>query len=251
MATPGLLLYLLFDPLLYTSCYKINKFNLICQLFLLLTLQKYGFNFVIFSSLQIALRAISPGPPARLDSHPETRIIRFTHRHRKGTFSHANPKCCAKRPARHPPNIGRQSSPCACGVDQWQDGYPNVIPSAPTLNATGRVLVENGAVIATAAVYVGHEATYDRSAAEAGGRTRLSTASSTAAAAAGEKQRRRLQIHGLLRGVSPARPASLPRCDRTQTNAIMQHTLEKNGYVRCGTIYLADGAPRIGYERVL
>lgn len=51
----------------------------------------------------------------------------------------------------------------ACGVDQWQDGYPNADSvRADIENGTGRVLVENGAVIATAAVYVGHEATYDR-----------------------------------------------------------------------------------------
>ena len=50
-----------------------------------------------------------------------------------------------------------------------------------------------------------------------------------------------------------ARAAGVPslRCDTHADNATMQHTLEKNGYIRCGTIYLADGAPRIGYERVL
>ena len=40
----------------------------------------------------------------------------------------------------------------ACGVDQWQDGYPNADSvRADIENGTGRVLVENGAVIATAA----------------------------------------------------------------------------------------------------
>ena len=29
------------------------------------------------------------------------------------------------------------------------------------------------------------------------------------------------------------------------------HTLEKNGYIRCGTIHLTDGADRFVYEKVL
>ena len=48
----------------------------------------------------------------------------------------------------------------AMGIDQWQDGYPNADSVRTDIeNGTGCVLVENGAVIATAAVYVGHEAT--------------------------------------------------------------------------------------------
>ena len=31
----------------------------------------------------------------------------------------------------------------------------------------------------------------------------------------------------------------------------MQRMLEKNGFVRCGVIHLADGAPRIAFEKVL
>ena len=51
----------------------------------------------------------------------------------------------------------------AMGIDQWQDGYPNADSVRTDIeNGTGCVLVENGAVIATAAVYVGHETTYDR-----------------------------------------------------------------------------------------
>ena len=30
----------------------------------------------------------------------------------------------------------------------------------------------------------------------------------------------------------------------------MQHILEKNGFVSCGTIYVADGSPRIAYQKV-
>jgi len=39
------------------------------------------------------------------------------------------------------------------------------------------------------------------------------------------------------------------RIDTHQDNKIMQHLLEKYGFVRCGTIYLKDGSPRIAYHK--
>lgn len=38
------------------------------------------------------------------------------------------------------------------------------------------------------------------------------------------------------------------RADTHYDNKIMQHLLEKNGFVRCGIIHLANGAPRIAYQ---
>lgn len=40
------------------------------------------------------------------------------------------------------------------------------------------------------------------------------------------------------------------RADTHQDNQIMQHLLEQNGFSYCGVIHLADGAPRLAYERV-
>ncbi len=40
------------------------------------------------------------------------------------------------------------------------------------------------------------------------------------------------------------------RIDTHADNVVMQHVVEKQGFVRCGTIYLANGDPRIAYERV-
>lgn len=40
------------------------------------------------------------------------------------------------------------------------------------------------------------------------------------------------------------------RIDTHRDNLPMQGMLEKNGFVRCGIIHLADGAERIAYERV-
>ena len=41
------------------------------------------------------------------------------------------------------------------------------------------------------------------------------------------------------------------RVDTHQCNKIMQHLLEKNGFVKCGIIYVRDHAPRIAYQRMI
>lgn len=38
------------------------------------------------------------------------------------------------------------------------------------------------------------------------------------------------------------------RIDTHENNKTMQHVLEKSGFVKCGIIYLSDGAPRIAYQ---
>ena len=39
------------------------------------------------------------------------------------------------------------------------------------------------------------------------------------------------------------------RIDTHENNKIMQHILEKNGYIKCGRIYIEDGSPRIAYHK--
>jgi len=38
------------------------------------------------------------------------------------------------------------------------------------------------------------------------------------------------------------------RIDTHRDNAVMRHLVEKEGFVYCGVIYLADGNPRMAYE---
>lgn len=40
------------------------------------------------------------------------------------------------------------------------------------------------------------------------------------------------------------------RADTHRDNVIMQHILEKNGFIKCGTIVVEDGTPRIAYPKV-
>lgn len=39
------------------------------------------------------------------------------------------------------------------------------------------------------------------------------------------------------------------KIDTHEDNRVMQHVLEKNGFRQCGIIHLADGSPRLAYQR--
>ena len=39
------------------------------------------------------------------------------------------------------------------------------------------------------------------------------------------------------------------RVDTHEDNRVMQHLVERYGFTRCGIIYVADGSPRIAYEK--
>ncbi|PWM45026.1 MAG: N-acetyltransferase [Clostridiales bacterium] len=41
------------------------------------------------------------------------------------------------------------------------------------------------------------------------------------------------------------------RCDTHENNIPMQNALEKNGFIRCGTIFLIDGSSRIAYQKII
>lgn len=40
------------------------------------------------------------------------------------------------------------------------------------------------------------------------------------------------------------------RIDTHFDNKIMQHLIEKSGFIKCGIIYVVDGSPRIAYEKI-
>lgn len=40
------------------------------------------------------------------------------------------------------------------------------------------------------------------------------------------------------------------RIDTHHNNKVMQHLIEKSGFIKCGIIYVSDGSPRIAYEKM-
>lgn len=59
-------------------------------------------------------------------------------------------------------------------------------------------------------------------------------------------------VHGVARACLEwcASQCANLRVDTHQDNAPMQHILEQHGFVRCGIIRLANGSPRIAYQRI-
>ncbi len=60
------------------------------------------------------------------------------------------------------------------------------------------------------------------------------------------------QVHGLLRQAVDFCWERIPhlRIDTHADNRVMQHLIEKCGFAYCGVIHVADGSPRLAYERV-
>lgn len=142
----------------------------------------------------------------------------------------------------------------ALGLDQWQNGYPNMESILDDIDhSISRVLEEDGRILATAAVYVGNEPTYN-AITDGAWLTENRTYGIIHRIAAASDCRNKGSASRIMEycaEISRTAGVSSMRCDTHFGNIIMQHTLEKNGYQRCGTIYLEDGSPRVGYEKIL
>lgn len=140
----------------------------------------------------------------------------------------------------------------ALGIDQWQDGYPNAGTAEADIQAgVAWVLEEDGEVLATAAVYVGHEPTYDEifdGSWEADADT-YGIIHRIAVDPAAKKHGLASAIMAHCTALCVQANVSTQRCDTHEGNLPMRRTLEKNGYVYCGVIYLESGASRVAYEK--
>lgn len=135
------------------------------------------------------------------------------------------------------------------GVDQWQDGYPDVrVMQKDMEDHTGYVWVDDaGHITGIITIIPGHEPSYDviydgawqtgepyasihRVAVDSQCRTRGTAVAMMKAAEAVVVQ------HGGMQGI---------RIDTHEDNISMRKMLTKCGYTHCGTIYLVEeGAPR-------
>lgn len=148
----------------------------------------------------------------------------------------------------------------AQGVDQWQDGYPNEATMREDIRLERSYVLEaDGGILGIASLVFDGEPTYDvicegawlapepyacihRIAMDAAAR---------GSGAAGE-------LMALAEAETVSRGMYSVRIDTHRDNLVMQRMLQKNGYTRCGIIYLgaggdgrAPGAERIAFEKVL
>lgn len=142
----------------------------------------------------------------------------------------------------------------AAGVDQWQGIYPNGDDFIQDVTDNRAIVMEqDGTVVGVAAAYIGHEPTYEKI---SGGQWltnhetygmihRIAVDPCARNAGLASLVISHLQKLCLQNGICSM------RCDTHRDNKIMQHTLEKNGYQKCGTIIVEDGTERLAYEKLI
>lgn len=141
----------------------------------------------------------------------------------------------------------------ALGINQWQDGYPNreVIEEDVRLGQS-YVLVKEGCVIGTFALVTNGDPTYD--VIEHGHWTtgddnrNYNAVHRVAIAVASRGSGASTAMIGFAADLTRMAGKTSVRIDTHEGNRVMRRMLEKHGFVHCGTIYLANGDPRVAYE---
>ena len=141
-------------------------------------------------------------------------------------------------------DVAREKMRNTGNARQWVDGYPSrQVIEHDIEQGGGRVIVENGALVAYFAFLPSPEPTY----ATIDHGNWVDTGSPY------------MVVHrmGSKDGVKGIFNTALDYCfehcnnirlDTHHDNTVMQHLIERYGFKRCGIIHLASGAPRIAYQ---
>lgn len=138
------------------------------------------------------------------------------------------------------------------GIDQWQNGYPNEESVRKDIAAgSGVVLRDQGRVVCYASLGFLPEPSY----AEIDGAWRCDGDYAVLHRVVTEQSRKGQGLAGELfaRCESAARLFGVQslRVDTHEQNGPMQRALQKFGFLPCGRIRLADGSPRLAFEKPL
>lgn len=140
-----------------------------------------------------------------------------------------------------------------CGVNQWQDGYPAKVDIANDIGENiSYVLIDEKNIIGTASISFEKEITYDKI---YEGNWISSDDYVVIHRVAIHNDFKRKGMFSVI--LKEAEKLALNKgvfsikIDTHEDNIIMQNTLIKNGFKRCGIIYLEDGSKRIGFEKII
>ncbi len=129
-------------------------------------------------------------------------------------------------------------------MTQWINGYPGRdLIEGDIEKGNSYVGVYDGRVIGTFAFILGEDPTYSYI---EGGEWLNSLPYGTIHRIASDGT-----VHGFLEAAAGFASGIICnlRIDTHDDNRVMQHLLSKNGFKRCGRIYLENGDPRIAYQR--
>lgn len=148
------------------------------------------------------------------------------------------------------------------GIDQWQDGYPykeNIMEDIRN-DESYVVTGQNGVILATFMLMKRNESTYDRiydgawltekevQYATIHRITVLPESRASAVSGKEEKPISRIIIEYAKDFVKEHNLSGGIKIDTHEGNIAMRKMLEKNGFVYCGVILLADGQKRVAYQ---
>lgn len=136
------------------------------------------------------------------------------------------------------------------GIDQWQhDGPSRETFLEDTAQGNAYVLVCDGQIAAVAAVLDGPDSTYR---VIEGGAWHAEEPYTVIHRVAASPAWRGAGAAGILFAAITEEKKGRPyfRIDTHEENLRMQAFLKKQGFVRCGKIYLENGDPRIGFDRL-
>lgn len=132
-------------------------------------------------------------------------------------------------------------------ASQWRDSFPPERLLAEDIDAGQLYTVRDrkeGKIHGAFAFIIGEEPTYARI---EGGKWLSDTQYGTLHRVAGDGN-----AHGIFDAIVKfvERKNSHLRVDTHEDNKVMQHLIEKNGFQKCGIIYVEDGSSRIAYEKM-
>lgn len=138
------------------------------------------------------------------------------------------------------------------GIDQWQNGYPNTgVISNDVSNRNSYVLLQDEQILATAVIIFDPDPNYTH----IDGRwiTENPYAVIHRIAVRPECKGRNMAgwIIEKVEQMCTEKGFTSIRIDTHQENRSMQQVALKSGFLYCGIIKVADGSPRLAYEKVL
>lgn len=129
--------------------------------------------------------------------------------------------------------------------NQWYDKFPEARTISNDIDCNNSyVIEENGIVYGVFAFIIGKEPTYQRI--EGSWKNDEKYGTIHRIASNGQKN----GIFDLCLKYCESKISNI-RIDTHQDNKIMQHLIQKSGFERCGIIYVADGSPRIAYQKII
>ena len=137
------------------------------------------------------------------------------------------------------------------GIDQWQGPYPGREAILEDIGQGAGYVLERAGVAGYVAILPGEEPTYRQIEGAWLQQGPYCTLHRVVADTRRRGQGRGASLLAEAAALAQKGAVEALRVDTHRANTPMRHLLEKQGFVPCGQITLADGAPRVAYEKRL